>query len=134
MSRHRPLYPDVIRASRMFFDRQHRSTSVALIIICALALPVAAHGEVVVLPPPAPVPSVQRVEPPSDPLPDWSPQLPMEALHPIAPPVGKCYAPGRICELAPVAAVGRACSCQTANGRVRGRALIPPSHRMRAAG
>src|SRR5882757_11118373 len=64
---------------------------------------------------------VQRVEPRCLPLPDWSPQLPMEVLHPVAPPVDKCYAPSRFCELTQATAVGGACSCQTVDGRVRGQ-------------
>jgi hypothetical protein len=63
---------------------------------------------------------------------DWSPQLPMEPLHPIPPPMAQCYASGRMCELEPGAAVGAACTCQTTVGRFPGRALIPLSYHREA--
>lgn len=111
---------------------QHRSVTrlVLAASVSALALLPAAQAHVVlffVAPLPAePPPPVIVVRPP---LLLWPGPLAREGppLHPTRPPAPRCYAGAAICPLEPSEAPGRPCSCPSEEGRVSGRALIPPS-------
>ena len=51
-------------------------------------------------------------------------------LHPARPPAPLCYAAAATCPLEPAGVPGGPCSCPSENGRVAGRALIPPSRKL----
>jgi hypothetical protein len=80
-------------------------------------------------PPPTPPPPVVVVRPQ---VLQWPGPLARDTLplHPARPPAPRCYTAVAMCPLEPSGVPGGPCSCPSENGRVAGRALIPPSRKL----
>jgi hypothetical protein len=73
--------------------------------------------------PPSPPPYIQ-----APPALLWAPPPSPGVTPGTRSPPARCYTDIEVCELARPADVGKACTCDTPDGHVTGRALIPPSH------
>ena len=107
------------------------AASVSALALLPAALP-ATESHIVLffvpLPPPPPEPPLPGVVVrPRILLSPGPPAREEPPLRPKPPPAPRCYTEAVICPLEPSEAPGRPCSCPSAEGRVSGRALIPPS-------
>lgn len=94
-----------------------------------LATTAQGRGGIILLIVPQPqiiVPPAYRPPPPALTTPDWMPPLPGPGPS-IPPPPRRCYAGTLVCDLEQPDTFTDTCTCQTASGKVTGRALIPPS-------
>ena len=128
----------IAQGDRAPMPARHRSVtrlvlaaSVSALALLPAALP-ATESHIVLffvpLPPPPPEPSLPGVVVrPRILLSPGPPAREEPPLRPKPPPAPRCYTGAAICPLEPSEAPGRPCSCPSAEGRVSGRALIPPS-------
>ena len=105
----------------------HRLLAVTLLLLAAPGSATARTTYVIVPHPPPVTPQPKRVSPPQRPL-----QWPLPVARGRTPgrpsPAARCYAGPISCPLSQPHLVGKPCQCNTDQGRVAGRALIPPSY------
>ena len=100
----------------------------AMVLPLALATGAAARTtNYIIMPLPPPITEPQptlRAQPPLQ----WPLPIARGRMPGIPPPAARCYSGGTTCQMARSLEIGGPCTCNTSQGRMTGRALIPPSH------